>query len=111
VTDDRRPPLVAPADDLRAAAGIRRTKSRTALAGFAIAGFAAHAHGDLLFTAGVHALEGGIVGYLLGWVVALTVWRRIMRAETRHAIDVLRAQADEREAKAAALALTHASAA
>jgi hypothetical protein len=104
VTESRTPPLVAPSEDARAAAGIRRSKSRTALAGFVIAGFASHAHGDLLFTAGVHALEGGIVGYLLGWIVALTVWRRIMRAETRHAITILRAQADEREAKAAAAA-------
>jgi hypothetical protein len=101
VSDGRTPPLVAPADDLRAAGGIRRSKARAALAGFAIAGFAAHAHGDLAFTAGVHALEGGVVGYVLGWIVALTVWRRIMRAETRHAIDILRAQADEREARAA----------
>ena len=101
MSDSRTPPLIAPAEDLRAAAGIRRSKARTALAGFALAGFASHAHGDLFFTAGVHALEGGIVGYLLGWTVALTVWRRIMRAETRHAIDILRAQADEREAKAA----------
>jgi hypothetical protein len=102
--DDRVPPLVAPADDLRAAAGIRRSKARTALAGFAISGFAAYAHGDVFFAAGVRALAGGITGYLLGWLVALTVWRRIMRAETRHAIDILKAQADEREAKAAAAA-------
>lgn len=103
--ENRTPPLVAPADDLRAAAGIRRSKARAALAGFAIAGFTAYAHGDVLFTIGVHALEGGVVGYVLGWIVSLTVWRRIMRAETRHAIDILRMQADEREAKAEAQAL------
>jgi hypothetical protein len=78
--DGRTPPLIAPADDLRAAAGIRRSKARAALAGFAIAGFAAYGHGDLLFSVGVHA------------------------PETRHAIDILRAQADEREARAAAQA-------
>jgi hypothetical protein len=110
VIDERTPPLVAPADDLRASAGIRRSKARAALGGFAIAGFAAYAHGDVVFTAGVHALEGGVVGYVLGWIVALTVWRRIMRAETRYAIDVLREQADEREAKAAAQALAKAAA-
>jgi hypothetical protein len=92
------PPLVAPADDLRAAAGIRRTKARTGLAGFAISGFGAYAHGDLLFGVGLRALMGGVVGYLLGWLVALVVWRRIMRAETRHAIDILNARADERAA-------------
>jgi hypothetical protein len=106
--DGRTPPLIAPANDVRAAAGIRRSKARAALAGFAVAGFAAYGHGDLLFNVGVHALEGGVVGYLLGWIVSLTVWRRIMRAETRHAIDILRAQADEREARAAAQAQSEA---
>jgi hypothetical protein len=102
--DQRMPPLVAPADDVRAAAGIRRTKARTALAGFAVTGFAAYAHGDVLFSVGVRALTGGITGYLVGWLVALTVWRRIMRAETRHGIDILNERAAEAEAKAAAAA-------
>src|SRR5258706_15869719 len=84
------PPLVAPAEDERAAAGIRRTKARVGLGGFCVAGLGAYAHGDLLFSAGVRALAGGVTGYLVGWLVAVTVWRRIMRAEARHAIDILR---------------------
>ena len=35
------PPLVAPKDDVRAVAGIRRAKSRCGLTGFGIAGFSA----------------------------------------------------------------------
>jgi len=89
-------PLVAPADDPRAAAGIARAKALGGLAGFALAGLAALAH-EPLFGVCERALAGGIVGFMLGWVVALTVWRRIMRAETRQAIDVLRERAEELE--------------
>jgi uncharacterized membrane protein YccC len=89
-------PLIAPKEDPRASAGIARSKSLGGLAGFAIAVFASYAH-EPMFTVAERALIGGIAGYLVAWAVALTVWRRIMRAETRHAIDVLREQNDERE--------------
>ena len=98
------PPLVAPAEDARAAAGIRRTKARAGLAGFFIAGAGAYMQGDAFFAVGVRALVGGVVAYLVGWLVAVTVWRRIMRAETRHAIDILRERQEEQAAKAARLA-------
>jgi uncharacterized membrane protein YccC len=101
-------PLIAPKEDPRAAAGIARAKSLGGLAGFALAAFASYAH-EPLFTVAERALLGGIAGYLVAWAVALTVWRRIMRAETKHAIDVLRQKNEERErltaeAKAAAAA-------
>jgi uncharacterized membrane protein YccC len=101
-------PLIAPKEDPRAAAGIARAKSLGGLAGFALAAFASYAH-EPLFTVAGRALLGGIAGYVVAWAVALTVWRRIMRAETRHAIDVLRQKNEERarltaEAKAAAAA-------
>ena len=87
------PPLVAPKDDARATAGIRRAKAWCGLAGFALSGFSAHVHGDVLFTAGEHALVGGVAGSLVGWAVALAVWRRILRAETHHAIAIMRERA------------------
>lgn len=101
-------PLIAPKEDPRASAGIARAKSLGGLAGFALAVLASYSH-EPAFTVVERALIGGIAGYLVAWAVALTVWRRIMRAETRHAIDVLREQNDERdrltaEAKAAAAA-------
>jgi hypothetical protein len=89
-------PLIAPKEDPRASAGIARAKSLGGLAGFVLAALASYAH-EPLFTVAERALIGGIAGYLVAWGVALTVWRRIMRAETRHAIDVLREQNDERE--------------
>jgi hypothetical protein len=94
------PPLVAPKDDVRAAAGIRRAKAWCGLIGFGLAGFSAWAHGDLFAGVLERALVGGIAGWLVGWAVALAVWRRILRAETRHAIDILRERAEARTAAA-----------
>lgn len=104
------PPLVAPKDDARAAAGIRRAKAWCGLGGFAVSGYSAYAHGDLLFTAGVHALLGGIAGSLVGWAVALAVWRRILRAETRHAIEIMRERTAKQEQAALAAAAAQAAA-
>jgi hypothetical protein len=87
-----RPKLVSPAEHGRAADSIRRVKAWCGLAGFAVTGFAAHAHGDLLFTAGVRALEGGVVGYLLGWLAAVTAWRRIMQAEAKRIVELAQAR-------------------
>ena len=96
------PPLIAPKDDVRATAGIRRAKSWCGLIGFGLAGFSAWAHGDLVAAVLERALVGGIAGWLVGWAVALAVWRRILRAETRHAIDILRERAEAKQAAAGA---------
>jgi len=92
------PPLVAPKDDLRAAAGIRRAKAWCGLIGFGLAAFSAYAHGDVLFDVGVRALTGGVAGWLVGWVVSVTVWRRILKAETHRAVEIMRKQAEARVA-------------
>jgi len=92
LTTTQAPPLIAPKDDPRAAAGIRRAKAMCGLGGFAIAGLSAYMHGDVFFTAGERALGGGIAGYLLGWGVALAVWRRILQAETHQALELLRSR-------------------
>lgn len=96
------PPLVAPKDDQRATAGIRRAKSWCGLIGFGLAGFSAYAHGDVLFDVGVRALVGGVAGWLVGWAVAVTVWRRILKAETHRAVEIMRTQTDARAAASAA---------
>jgi hypothetical protein len=84
------PPLVAPGDDPRAVAGIRRTKAWCGLGGFAVSGFGAYGHGDLFFAAAERALVGGVAGYLLGWAVAVAVWRRLLRAEAQRVLEMLR---------------------
>jgi hypothetical protein len=48
------------------------------------------------------AVVGGVVGYVVAWAIAQTVWRHVALAELeqlrRKLIDMAQAQADEREA-------------
>lgn len=72
---------VSAADDVRAMASIRRAKGFGGLAGFGLAALAAHMHGELMTSVLLRALAGGLVGYMVAWLAAVTVWRRIIRAE------------------------------
>ncbi len=86
-------PAPANPDDARAMAEIRRGKGMGGIAGFAIAGLAAYMHGELISSVLLRALIGGIVGYMVGWLAAVTVWRRIIRAEVSTASSSRRARA------------------
>ncbi len=92
----------------RASQSVRRAKAWTGLAAFVISGLLALQAGVPLIQIGVRALAAGIVGYLLGWWVAMLVWRQLMLAEQRVAVEEIerrRAEAEaEAEPKAAALA-------
>jgi hypothetical protein len=85
---DDEPRTLSAREDPRAMAGIRRGKGLGGLTGFALAGLAAHMHGELIASVLLRALAGGMVGYLLGWLAAVTVWRRIIRAELHHTIEM-----------------------
>ena len=84
------PPLVSPAEDPRASRSIARAKAWCGLAGFVLAALAADLHGDSVAATMTRALLAGVIGNLLGWLVAMTVWRRLMRAETRRAVEIIR---------------------
>lgn len=86
-------PAPASPVDGRALAEIRRWKGMGGIAGFAIAGLAAYMHGELIASVLVRALIGGIAGYMVAWVAAVTVWRRIIRAEILHGLELARARA------------------
>jgi hypothetical protein len=83
------PRTLSAREDPRAMAGIRRGKGLGGLAGFAIAALAAHMHGELMASVLLRALAGGMAGYMLGWLAAVTVWRRIIRAELHHTIQMV----------------------
>jgi uncharacterized membrane protein YccC len=76
--------MVAASGDARAVEGIRRAKGFGGLAGFAVTALAAHMHGELMASMLARALLGGIAGYMVSWLAAVTVWRRILRAEVHH---------------------------
>jgi hypothetical protein len=71
----------------RAAGSIRRIKARGGLIGFAIGALASWAHGGLMVSILVHGLEGGVAGYLACWFAAVTIWKHVIYAELRSAID------------------------
>jgi hypothetical protein len=92
---------VSAADDVRAMASIRRAKGFGGLAGFGLAALAADMHGELMVSVLLRALGGGLVGYMVAWLAAVTVWRRIIRAElARTREQALAARAAVRQADA-----------
>ena len=71
----------------RASYQVRRAKGWGGIAGFAIAGYLSYKAGVPTFDVGLRALVAGMVGYMLAWMCAVTVWRHLVLAELRAAIE------------------------
>ena len=97
-----KPPMIALAQHPRAAASIRRLKAWGGIAGLGLTAVGGQLHGSTPFDTGLHALAGGVAGYLLSWAAAITVWRQILLSEAKAA--VRRAVEVRRRAAAAAAA-------
>jgi hypothetical protein len=80
---------VAPsvANHPRARYQVRRAKGWGGIAGFAIAGYLSYKAGVPTFDVGLRALLAGIGGYMLAWMCAVTVWRHLVIAELRAALE------------------------
>ncbi|HEY4348139.1 MAG TPA: hypothetical protein VGM80_11165 [Gaiellaceae bacterium] len=87
------PKMISAGADARAAAAIRRAKGFGGLAGFAIAALAAHMHGEVLSSVLLRGLIGGIAGNRVAWLAAVTIWRRIIRAELHHGYETMLSRA------------------
>lgn len=74
----------------RAAAAVRRTKGAGGLASFVLAAWLSHQAGLSTSQIVERALLAGIAGYLLAWACAVTVWRQVVRAELRAAVELRR---------------------
>ncbi len=81
-------PAAAPADARprlsrhpRARRQIREAKAWSGLAGFVLVLILSLEGGSLLFDAGLRALVAGAGCYVVGWALAVLVWRHIARAE------------------------------
>jgi hypothetical protein len=72
----------------RASYQVRRAKGWGGIAGFAIAGYLSYKAGVPTFDVGLRALVAGMVGYMLAWMCAVTVWRQLVQAELRAAIEL-----------------------
>jgi len=71
----------------RASYQVRRAKGWGGIAGFALAGYFSYKAGVPTVDLGLRALIAGIVGYMLAWACAVTVWRHLVLAELRAALE------------------------
>jgi hypothetical protein len=75
----------------RARYQVRRAKGWGGIAGFAIAGYLSYKAGVPTADVGMRALVAGIVGYMVAWMCAVTVWRHLVQAELRAALELTQA--------------------
>jgi hypothetical protein len=71
----------------RAAAAVKRAKGFGGVGGFALAAYLSHKAGVPDAKLGERALMAGIAGYLVAWACAVTVWRYLVLAEFRAAVE------------------------
>jgi hypothetical protein len=71
----------------RASYQVRRAKGWGGIAGFGLAAYFSYKAGVPTFDLGLRALIAGIVGYMLAWACAVTVWRQLVLAELRVALE------------------------
>ncbi len=73
----------------RARHSVRQVKGWTGIAGFAIAAAVSLQASVPLLQVGERALAAGVVGYLLAWWVSVVIWRQLIMAEQRAAVEEL----------------------
>lgn len=71
----------------RAAAAVKRAKGFGGVGGFVLAAYLSHKAGVSDTLTGARALAFGIAGYLVAWACAVTVWRYLVLAEFRAAVE------------------------
>jgi hypothetical protein len=77
----------------RARSQVRRAKGWGGLAGFGIACYLSLKAGVPPPQAGMRALAAGVAGYLVAWACAVSVWRHLVLAEIRAAVEAAHAGA------------------
>jgi len=74
----------------RAAYSVRRAKGFGGLIGLLLVAWFSHRAGLMAVDVALRALTGGIIGYVVAWVIALQVWRHLVIAEARAAAERVR---------------------
>ena len=90
--EDLRPRLSA---HPRARRQIREAKGWAGVVGFVLVGLLSLQADVPLFDAGLRALGAGMLCYIVGWAIAVAVWRHLARAEVGVAGERLTAAAAE----------------
>jgi hypothetical protein len=95
---DEATPYSSIATHPRARVSVRRAKAWTGLAAFLIAAALSLNSSVPVFQTGVRALAAGLAGYLLAWWFSMMIWRQLMLAEQRVAVEEIeRRRAEEAE--------------
>ncbi len=71
----------------RAAAAVKRSKGFGGLAGFGLAAYLSYSAGVPADQIALRALAFGIAGYIVAWACAVAIWRHLVLAELRHALE------------------------
>jgi hypothetical protein len=77
----------------RAAYAVRRARGWGGLIGLLLVAWYSHRAGLMPVDVALRALTGGIVGYVVAWMIALQVWRHLVIAEARAAAERVRRRA------------------
>lgn len=85
----------------RAAAQVRRAKGFGGLVFFALTAYLSHQANVPPDQLALRALAGGIAGYMLAWGCSVSIWRHLVLAELRAAVESGRATIEPRAADAA----------
>jgi hypothetical protein len=93
------PPYSSIATHPRAFASVRRAKSWAGIGAFAIAAGLSLKAGVPFTQSALRALGAGLAGYLLVWWASMRIWRQLMIAEQRAAIDEINRRRSERSAE------------
>jgi hypothetical protein len=95
-------PLPSVAAHPRAGAQVARAKAWGGLGGFLLTAFLSWKAGVPIPSLLLRAIAGGVVGYVVLWAGAVTVWRHLVIAELRAVRVARRAEAERRAAAAQA---------
>lgn len=71
----------------RAAAAVKRAKGFGGVGGFLLAAYFSYGAGVPPAQIGMRALAFGVAGYMLAWACSVTVWRHLVVAELRAAVE------------------------
>jgi hypothetical protein len=82
----------------RARVSVRRAKAWTGLIAFGVAAALSLEASVPVVQAGARAIAAGIAGYLIAWWFTMMVWRQIMIAEQKVAIEEIERRRAERHA-------------
>ena len=82
----------------RARESVRRAKAWTGLIAFAIAGALSLQASVPVVQAGARAIAAGIAGYLVAWWFTMMIWRQLMIAEQKVAMEEIERRRAERDA-------------